>query len=179
MQPFMNTASIFIFRDATGFNIDDGKTKAWGIEAEAFRTFGSHTFAISGTYAEHKYDFDSTLAGGELIEKGNYEDTAPKWMANGRWLWAPSERVSTELELVYLGEHYVDAGNTAKYDGHLVANLRGRFAMNDSLAFHARIINLVDTQYADRADFTYFSADGYRYFPAMPRQFYLGATVSF
>lgn len=169
----------FIFRDARGFNIDDGRTEAWGIEAEAFRTFGTHTFSISGTYAEHKYDFDSDLAGGEVIAKGNWEDTAPKWLANGRWLWSPTTRFETELELNYLGEHYIDAGNTAKYDGHLVANLRGRFAMTDAFAIHARVINLAGTQYADRADFTYFSADGYRYFPAMPRQFYLGATISF
>jgi len=169
----------FIFRDARGFNIDDGKTRAWGIEAEAFRTLGRHTFSISGTYAEHKYAFDSSLAGGELIEKGNYEDTAPKWLANGRWLWAPSNRLSTELELIYVGEHYIDAGNTAKYDGHLVSNLRGRFAMTDSFAIYARVMNLTDKKYADRADYTYFSADGYRYFPAMPRQFYLGATISF
>ncbi|HEY5646311.1 MAG TPA: TonB-dependent receptor, partial [Pseudomonadales bacterium] len=169
----------FIFRDARGFNIDDGKTKAWGIEAEAFRTFGDHTLSISGTYAQHKYDFDSDLAGGEVIAKGNYEDTAPKWLANGRWQWAVTERIGTELELVYLGKHFVDAGNTAEYDGHLVANLRGRFTVNDALSLHARIINLTDKHYADRADYTYFSADGYRYFPAMPRQFYLGATISF
>jgi outer membrane receptor protein involved in Fe transport len=169
----------FIFRDGAGFNVDDGKTKAWGIEAEAFRTWGSHTFAISGTYAEHKYDFDSNLAGGELIEKGNYVDTAPKWLANGRWMWNPNDWFDSELELNYLGEHYINASNTAKYEGHLVTNLRMRARVSDSLAVHARIINLLDEQYADRADFTQFTAAGYRYFPAMPRQFYVGATFSF
>lgn len=169
----------FLFRDAAGFNVDNGRTKGWGIEAEAFRTFGAHTFAISGTYAEHTYDFNSSLAGGEPIEKGNYEDTAPKWLANGRWQWSPTERITSELELVYVGEHYINAANTAKYEGHLVANLRGRLAVNDTLSVHARIINLADTKYADRADYTLFSPLGYRYFPAMPRQLYVGATLSF
>ena len=169
----------FIIRDSAGFNVSDGRTKAWGIEAEAFRTWGRHTFAVSGTYAEHTYDFDSAIAGGEPIEKGNQVDTAPRWLANGRWLWEPTGAIDTELELVYVGKHYINASNTAEYNGHLVANLRGRLALNDSLALHARIVNLTDKRYADRADFTQFNPLGYRYFPAMPRQFYVGATVSF
>ena len=169
----------FIFRDGAGLNVSDGKTKGWGIEGEVFRTWGNHTFALSGTYAEHKYDFDSSLTGAETIEKGNYVDTAPKWLANGRWGWAPVAWFNSELELNYLGEHYVNAANTAEYDGHLVANLRMQARVNDSVALHARIINLTDEQYADRADFTEFTAEGYRYFPAMPRQFYVGATFSF
>ncbi len=169
----------FIFRDGAGFNVSDGKTEGWGIEAEAFRTWGNHTIAISGSYAEHKYDFDSSLTGAETIEKGNYVDTAPKWLANARWAWSPVAWFNSELELDYLDDHFVNAANTAEYEGHLVANLRMQARVNDSLSVHARIINLTDEQYADRADFTEFTAEGYRYFPAMPRQFYVGASFSF
>ncbi len=169
----------FIFRDGAGFNVSDGKTKGWGIEAEAFRTWGKHTFALSGTYAEHTYDFDSSLTGRETIEKGNYMDTAPKWLANARWGWAPVAWFNSELELNYLDKHFINAANTAEYEGHLVANLRMQARLNDSVSLHGRIINLTDEQYADRADFTEFTAEGYRYFPAMPRQYYVGATFSF
>lgn len=176
---FAEKTDHFIFRDSAGLNVSNGKTKAWGIEGEAFRTWGRHSFAISGSYAEHKYDFDSSIAGGEPIEKGNYVDTAPKWLANGRWNWQATEWLDTELELNYLGEHYINASNTAEYDGHLVTNLRARARVNEGLVVHARIINLLDEKYADRADFTLFNPLGYRYFPAMPRQFYVGATLSF
>jgi len=169
----------FIFRDAAGLNVSNGKTKAWGIEGEVFGTVGRHTLSLSGTYAEHKYDFDSFLARGEPIDKGNWVDTAPKWLANGRWLFQPTDRIDTELEVVYLGEHYVNAENSADYEGHVVANLRGRFVLNDSLMLTARVVNITGEKYADRADFTQFTDEGYRYFPAMPRQFYVGATVSF
>lgn len=168
-----------IFRDAEGFIGDDGKTRGWGIEGEVFRTFGRHTFSFAGTYAEHKYDEDSSIAGGEPIEKGNWVDSAPKWLANGRWFWRPTGTVDTELELVYVGKHYINGSNTAEYDGHLVANLRGRLEISDALTVTARIVNLFDEEYADRADFTLFNPLGYRYFPAMPRQFYVGATFSF
>ncbi len=176
---FVERTDNFIFRDSAGLNVSDGKTKAWGIEAEAFQSFGQHTLSISGTYAEHKYDFDRNATGGETIEKNNFIDTAPKWLANGRWLWQPRAGLDTELEAVYVGKHYINAANTAEYDGHLVFNLRGRYQLNDRFALTARVMNLLDKQYADRADFTVFNPLNYRYFPAMPRQFYVGATVSF
>lgn len=179
LAAFAEKTDNFIFRDGAGFNVDDGKTKAWGIEGEVMRTWGAHTFALSGTYAKHEYDFDSSLAGGELIEKGNEVDTAPNWLANARWIWSPNEIFDSELELNYLGEHYINASNTAEYDGHLVTNLRVRARISESLSVHGRIINLLDEKYADRADFTQFTPEGYRYFPAMPRQFYVGATFSF
>jgi outer membrane receptor protein involved in Fe transport len=94
-------------------------------------------------------------------------------------MWAPNDWFDSELELNYLGDHYINASNTAEYDGHLVTNLRMRARVNDSVSLHARIINLLDEEYADRADFTQFTAEGYRYFPAMPRQLYVGATLSF
>lgn len=176
---FAENTDHFIFRDAAGFNVSDGKTKGWGVEGEIFGTWGAHTLALSGTYAEHRYDFDSSLAGGEPIEKNNFVDTAPKWLANGRWSWQPRDGVATELEVSYLGEHYIDAANTAKYDGHVVVNVRGLFRVSESLTLTARVLNLLDEDYADRADFTLFTAEGYRYFPAMPRHFYVGASFSF
>ena len=38
----------------------------------------------------------------------------------------------------------------------------------------ARLLNLLDVAYADRADFAFGS---YRYFPGMPRQLYAGVEV--
>jgi outer membrane receptor protein involved in Fe transport len=78
--------------------------------------------------------------------------------------------------VLYLGEHYVDAANTAKYDGHVVLNLRGAYNVNEQLRIFARIINLLDEEYADRADFAF---GNYRYFPAMPIQAYAGITYDF
>ncbi len=176
---FVERSDNFIFRDSAGFNASDGKTKAWGIEFEAFRTFGMHTFAVAGTYAEHRYDFDRNVSGGEVIEKNNFIDTAPRWLANGRWTIQPTERIDTELEVNYLGDHYINAANTAEYEGHVVFNLRGRFLVSEAFTLTARVMNLLDKKYADRADFTVFNPLNYRYFPAMPRQFYFGATYSF
>ncbi len=73
--------------------------------------------------------------------------------------------------MVLVGEHEVNAANTANYDGHRVVNWRAQWQASDALQVYARIINLLDERYADRADFAFGS---YRYFPAMPRQLYMG-----
>ena len=82
-----------------------------------------------------------------------------------------SEALSQEFELNLVGKHYVNAANTAEYEGHEVLNWRGHWQLNDKTKLYARIINLLDEEYADRADFAF---GGYRYFPGMPRQFYMG-----
>ena len=174
---FTERTDNYIFRDSAGLNVSDGKTKAWGVEFEASKTFGRHTLAISGTYAEHKYDFDRSATGGETIEKNNYIDTAPKWLANARWNFAPTDQINLELEADYVDKHYINADNTAEYDGHLVFNLRGQYVVSDRWTLFGRVINVLDEEYADRADYTVFSALNYRYFPAMPRQLYVGVTM--
>jgi len=44
--------------------------------------------------------------------------------------------------------------------------------LDDQLKLYARLLNLTDRAYADRADYTSFSAE--RYFPGQPRTLSLG-----
>ena len=90
-----------------------------------------------------------------------------------------TDQLDSEFEVNYNGKHYINAANTAKYEGHVVVNWRGRYTLNDSTTIFARVVNLFDEEYADRADFTIFNPLNYRYFPAMPRQLYLGVKLDF
>lgn len=176
---FAEKTEDFIFRDAGGLNVSDGKTNAFGVEFSVSRTWDRHTLSLAGTYAEHRYDFSRSASGREEIVDGNLVDTAPRWLANARWQFVFNDRYYSEFEVNYNGKHYIDAANTAEYDGHTVVTWRGRYAINDSTTVFARVINLLDEEYADRADFTLFNPANYRYFPAMPRQLYVGVTKSF
>ncbi|MDP6374865.1 MAG: TonB-dependent receptor [Pseudomonadales bacterium] len=167
---FAQRTDNFILRDADGFNVSDGETKAHGVEFEARWTAGRHTLELNGTYAEHRYDFERNAARGERIEKNNMIDTAPRWLGAGRWRYQ-SERWHSDLEVNYLGRHYLNAANTAEYDGYVVVNWRGAWQATDRVEVFARVMNLLDEEYADRADFAFGS---YRYFPAMPVQGYVG-----
>ena len=162
-----------IFRDANGFNVSDGATNARGMEAEVAWRTGAHTVDVALAWSRHRYAFTRVVGGGERIEDGNAVDTAPPRLGSARWRW-DKERMTSELELVRIGSHFVNASNTARYGGHTVVNWRGTLALTDRVQLFARLVNLLDAAYADRADFAFGS---YRYFPAMPRQAYLGVKV--
>jgi outer membrane receptor protein involved in Fe transport len=175
---FADRADNFIFRDSAGLNVSDGETESHGVELTVLQTWGRHTVELATTYAEHRYAFTGGATGGEFIEDGNMMDTAPRWLTNAAWRFAPTPRIESELELVVQGEHYINADNTAEYGGHEVLNWRGRYTLNDRATLFARVSNLLDEEYADRADYTVFDPQRYRYFPAMPRQLYVGVTLA-
>ncbi|MDE0366611.1 MAG: TonB-dependent receptor [Gammaproteobacteria bacterium] len=161
----------YIFREANGFNVSDGRTRSAGVEFSAEWGTDGHLFSLAGTYAVHEYDFSRRAGGGEVIEKGNRIDTAPRWLGSARWRWQPGDAWYSEFEVNVVGKHFINAANSHSYPGHAVVNWRGGLRLGDRTRLFARIVNLFDTRYADRADFAFGS---YRYFPAMPIQGYLG-----
>ena len=171
---YAETTADLIFRDANGYNLSDGETQSTGIEADLrWRLAATHAVDLVASYARHTYAFTRAAGRGEQIVDGNDVDTAPRWLGSARWRWAPGDTVS-ELEAVYVGSHAVDAANTAHYDGHTLLNWRGSWNVTPRVRLFSRLVNLLDTAYADRADYAFGS---YRYFPGMPRQVYVGVEL--
>ena len=175
LSAFSERTRDFIFRDASGFNVSDGKTKSLGLEFSGDWQWNGHTLSLAVSYASHKYDFTRAAGRGELIADGNMMDSAPRWLTNARWRYQPGEHWYSEFELNQVGEHYVNAANTAKYEGHVVLNWRGGYRLTRRIDLFARVINLLDERYADRADYAFGS---HRYFPAMPIQGYVGVNLA-
>ena len=160
-----------IFRDANGFNVSDGETESAGVEfALGYALGAGHLLQLTGAHARHRYAFDRNAARGEVIRAGNDVDSAPRWLGSARWTLRRNGFVS-ELEAAYVGSHYIDAANTKRYGGHLAWHWRGRYALSARVSLFARLLNIADARYADRADYAF---GNYRYFPALPRQFYMG-----
>lgn len=170
LAAYVDRTRNLIFRDANGFNVSDGATRSRGLEADLGWSAGRHTLELVASYALHRYDFSRAAGRGERIEKGNAVDTAPHWLGSARWRWQRGDTQS-EFELAHVGGHFVDAANTARYGGHTLLNWRGTWRLSAGVQLFARALNLFDTAYADRADYAFGS---YRYFPGLPRQFYLG-----
>ena len=167
-----------ILRDADGLTVTGAKTRHYGIEAEGVLNL-HETVSLSGaiSWAIHEYDFEGGApTGSETIQKGARIDTSPEWVSNLRLTWVPSNNLSTEVEWVYIGEYFADAGNTALYDGHALLNLRLNHKVSDTFQISARIRNLADVRYAERADFAF---GRYRYFPGESRSFSIQAGISF
>lgn len=172
---YVETTRNLIFRDANGFNVSDGATDATGIEADLAWSTGRHTLELAASLGRHRYAFTRAAGRGERIVDGNDVDTAPRWLGSAHWRWSGA-MLTSEFEIAYIGSHFINAANTARYGGHALLNWRGDWDVTPRLRLFARLLNALDTAYADRADFAFGS---YRYFPGMPRQVYLGVSVRF
>lgn len=172
---YTETTENLIFRDASGYNVSDGETRSTGIEADLrWQPSPAHAVDLVASYARHRYAFTRAAGRGEQIVDGNDVDTAPRWLASAHWRWAAGRMVS-EFEAVHVGSHAVDAANTAHYGGHTLFNWRGSVQTTPRVRLFARLINLLDTPYADRADYAFGS---YRYFPGLKRQLYAGVELT-
>jgi len=65
-----------------------------------------------------------------------------------------------------VGRYWANAANTARYDGHDLLNLRLSWQLRSAWTIAMRVTNLLDAEYADRADFAF---GNYRYFPGRGR----------
>ena len=169
---YSQRASNLVLRDAEGFNVSVGRTQGLGIEWDLqFTLTDSHWLNIAGSSASHEYDFTRTVSRGEMIVSGNQVDSAPEQIGGVTWSWRLPNGVHSRIQFSYIGEHKLDAANTASYGGHSVFNWYSGWEINENFTLQGRITNLLDKKYADRADFAFGS---YRYFPAPPRQFMVG-----
>ncbi|ABS63498.1 TonB-dependent receptor [Parvibaculum lavamentivorans DS-1] len=177
---FYMEKSNFYFRDANGFNVSDGKTDHAGIEAEIAAPLGAgFDIAAAATYARHTYAFDNFISptSTETIRDGDDVDTAPRTLANVRLGYVFNEGAGrAEIEWVHMGAYWMDAANTAKYDGHDIFNIRLDYTLTEHLALFGKVTNVFDTRYADRADFAFGNE---RYFPGEDRGLILGASLRF
>ena len=159
-----------ILRDSAGFNVSGGRTRHVGLEYQGDWSFAENwTLSAAGTVARHEYRFTAAVEQGEQITAGDDVDTAPRNI-HGLRLRHETEKLSAEIEGLYVGDYWTNAANTARYGGHELLNLRLAVRPSDAWSIGLRVINLLDTAYADRADFA-FGND--RYFPGRGRAYFL------
>lgn len=165
----------YFFRTRFDNNVPDGKTKHYGVELSAFLPLGEQ-FDLGGsfTFARHQYEFDNSDAS---IVDGNDIDTAPRHIGNVRLGWNFMAQSRAELEWVHVGQYYTDEGNEHTYEGHDLLNLRATHSVTSSVTVYGRISNLLNTEYAERADYSGFVGD--RYFVGEERGVHVGASYSF
>ncbi len=169
---FMQDKSNFIFQDSNRQNVSNGETEHNGAEVSASYSLNDNIYINANvSYAEHNYTNDLTLARTSI--KGNEIDTAPQFMGSAQLGWNINPSLFTELSLQRMGNYYLNPENSAEYAGHTLLDFNLRYAYSEQLVLSANIYNLLDEDYAERAD----SAFGnYRYFVGQPRRIFLTAT---
>lgn len=160
----------FIFQDTLRQNISDGQTSHQGVEAQLhFQLDRQWYAALNASYGSHRYDNDVAISQQSI--RGNRIDTAPQTLASAQIGWAMDTGLAFEIDWVYQSEYYLDPENTVSYAGHQLLNLRAKYALSPRLQVNLRVINALDNDYAERADYAF---GNYRYFVGEPRALYLG-----
>ncbi|MGA0806891.1 MAG: TonB-dependent receptor, partial [Pseudohongiellaceae bacterium] len=158
-----------IFQDSNRINISGAETRHRGIEANTAMALGDAlTLSFAATWAKHTYE--GNLNPGAVQLAGLDIDTAPRWMGSSQLQWQIDAARSLELEWVHMGSYFMDEVNVFKYPGHDLVNLRYQAEWRDNWYYSARITNLFDTEYADRADVGFGQE---RYFVGEPISLYL------
>lgn len=160
-----------VLRDAEGYNSSNGKSRHRGVEVQLdWQLHELLQLEIDASFARHVYDFDAIAARGETFVAGNDIDTAPRWLGSAELILEPREGMALALQWTTIGEYFLDAENRFTYPGHDLLNLRAQFDFSPRLTVTARLNNLLDTDYADRADYAFGQ---YRYFPGRGRELFV------
>ncbi len=171
LQAYYAAKAHFIFRDADGFNLSDGRTRHFGLEwdwslplTERWRLGGN------GSWAVHEYAFSRQAAGAETIVSGNRVDTAPARLGRFYLQYRDVDRGNFELEWLHQGRYFLDAANSEQYPGHDLLNLYVSRRLSQRWSVGLRLRNLAGKRYAERADFAFGNL---RYFPGAGRQWFI------
>ncbi len=165
-----------VLRDAAGFNVSSAKSRHLGAELDLdWQILDALRLEVIASYARHEYDFDTVAARGETYTSGNDVDTAPRWLGSMALTFEPADTAVLSLQWVAIGDYYLDAENRFTYPGHDLVNLRAGFDLSEQLSLTWRLNNLLDEEYADRADYAF---GNYRYFPGRGREWFVELSYS-
>lgn len=160
----------YIFRDAEGFNVSDGRSGHRGVELSIHHRLAPNlSLSGRGSYAIHRYRFDRDL-GGEQIVSGREIPAAPRYLASAELNWQPSTETRIELAVEHVGRYWLDAANSRSYAGHSLVHVLLEQRLGRVWTVGLRVRNLLDRRYAERADFAF---GNYRYFPGAGRSWLL------
>ena len=172
-----------IIKSGDRVSMDGQKTRHQGVELALQGWLILDTLQLVTAYAYGKHQYDSNpyllFASGNDI-KGNIIDTAPRHLGSVKINWHIVTTSVLSLEAVYIDNYYLNPDNTSQYDGHTLTNASYTQELPWQLAFTASVKNLMDIDYADRADVVPNSTPiESRYFIGEPRSYQLTLVKSF
>ncbi|MDE2196526.1 MAG: TonB-dependent receptor [Gammaproteobacteria bacterium] len=160
----------FIFRDANGFNVSNGRIRSRGLEFSLdYHLNSAWEMLADGSYAIHRYAFSANLGQGNFIACGNDVKYAPRSLGGLRLRWRPADGALVELQWTHVGGYWLDESNQHRYGGQDLLNLRASAQLGRGWKLATRVMNLANTAYAERADYSF---GNYRYFPGAGRELY-------
>ena len=165
--------------DILSFTRSDGSTEAQnagttthrGVEASLGLAIAKPVrLDISWSHARHllgtwKPNATTNLSGKELV-------SAPREIGNATLKFTPPRfaNANAEIQWTHIGTYWMDQGNTHRYPGHDIVNLRANAPVGPRVIASVRCMNLTDERYAETSQYT--TARGEEYAPGLPRTWY-------
>jgi len=149
------------------YYVNGGETLHRGVEVTLVSDWTDEwATGLSYSYSKHNYHNDEKYADNEMAN-------APNHLANLRLYYRPewASGLTSLLEWQYVGSYWMDDKEQHEYDGYDLWNLKFSYAVNDAVDIYAKVNNITDEVYAERAVYSWGKE---KYTPAAPRQFYLG-----
>ena len=166
--------------DNTRESLNAGETLHQGVElGTGIQLAEWVNLGVSVSYSEHT--FGTWKPKPDVDYSGNEMSAAPKLASNTRLGFRPGfmNGGRAEIEWVKLGESWMDDGNTMKYEGHSLWNLRANMPVGKMEIF-GRVMNLTDERWATAASYSSSKfGEKIEYAPGMPLSFYLGVNYNF
>ncbi|MDW3211885.1 MAG: TonB-dependent receptor [Reichenbachiella sp.] len=156
-------------------NENAGETSHRGVEYGLnYQPIPSLHIRVSGTNAQHTFK-DYVESGVDFSD--NEMATAPSWITNGEITYRPGfiKGFRIGVEWQHVDEYYMDAANTATYEGFDIFHLRMGYEIKGVEAW-LNIMNVTDKLYATNSS---KSAWGTNYNPGDPRTFNVGLAYKF
>lgn len=163
----------FVHPDGSQETMNAGKTQHRGVEVGIGADIAPTLhLTLSYSYAEHRYQDWRPRA--DLNFSGNEMEQAPRQVGTAVLDFSPRflDGGAFGVELQRIGPYWMDAQNQERYQGHYLLTLRGSVGVGRGVTLFARVANLTNTRYAERAAYTAFR--GREFAPGQPRTLYAG-----
>lgn len=178
-----DTIVSFAIAPGNSENRNAGRTRSQGIELGLSYDAGPWDMRLGTTLASHRYL--EYQASSTLDYSGKTMPNAPRDITTAEIGYTLAQNTRVALEVVRLGEYWMNNANTVRYPGHTLLNLRAnyRFAKGWETWLHVR--NLADEDYADQASSSYSGVGVYSpntqntYTPGAPRSILLGVSYTY
>jgi iron complex outermembrane receptor protein len=162
--------------DGTTQSVNAGETLHKGVEVGlGVQLVPGLNADVAYSYAVHTYEEWSPNS--TTNYSGNEQEFAPRQVGSARLEIAPPAVPGSQLTFEWsrVGPYWMDAENANEYEGHDLFNVRAAYAVTPRLDLFAKLNNVFDKRYAERASYNAFR--GEELAPGLPRTFYVGVKV--
>jgi outer membrane receptor protein involved in Fe transport len=155
-----------------------GSTSHQGVEVAAGFQFAP-PLRLDAAWTLARHEYESWAPGATVDYSGREMANGPRQMGNATLTIAPPalNGAQASVQWMTIGGYWQDPANTSRYDGHHLINARATVPVAGRLTISARVMNLLDTRYAETS--TYTIARGLELAPGMPRTVYAGIQYDF